>query len=51
MVMPMFIINQYKKKKKYIEDEEGETNYDNYEDLHEFNLQQVTYKEQHGDNY
>ena len=41
MLMPMFIINQYKKKKKYLQndsDSEGETNYDKFEDLHEFHL-------------
>lgn len=40
MLMPMFIVNSYKKKKIY-------TGLDEYEEAHEFNLQQVTYWEQY----
>ena len=40
MLMPMFIVNSYKKKKIY-------TGMDDYEEVHEFNLQQVTYWEQY----
>jgi hypothetical protein len=40
MLMPMFIVNSYKKKKIY-------TGLDEYEEVHEFNLQQVTYWEQY----
>ena len=36
--MPMFIVNSYKKKKIY-------RAMDDYEEVHEFNLQQVTYYE------